>query len=131
MWLGLQQVGRRGCAQMIGDDIALARRLHRRVHEHPELEAFTQDLSISTFRYVPPDMRAGGDEAYLNELNQALLERLQRSGEAFVSNAVIGERYVLRACIVNFHTAARDVDALPEIAARHGREVDAALRQTA
>jgi len=27
VWLGLQQVGRRGCVQMIGDDVALARRL--------------------------------------------------------------------------------------------------------
>lgn len=131
VWLGLQQVGRRGCVQMIGDDIALARRLHRRAREHPELEAFTQDLSITTFRYLPPDLRAGGeDENYLNQLNQALLERLQRSGEAFVSNAVIGGTYVLRACIVNFHTGEADVDALPEIVARLGRAVDAELRES-
>jgi len=83
-----------------------------------------------TFRYLPPDLRAGGeDEDYLNRLNQALLERLQRSGEAFVSNAVIGETYVLRACIVNFHTGEADVDALPEIVARLGRAVDAERRE--
>ncbi|HSH43869.1 MAG TPA: aminotransferase class V-fold PLP-dependent enzyme, partial [Arenicellales bacterium] len=130
VWLGLRQVGRRGCVQMIGDDIALARRLYRRVQEHPELEAFTRDLSIATFRYLPSDLRAGGeDEDYLNQLNQELLERLQRSGEAFVSNAVIGGTYVLRACIVNFHTGEADVDALPEIVARLGRAVDAELRE--
>jgi glutamate/tyrosine decarboxylase-like PLP-dependent enzyme len=132
VWLALEQVGRAGYARMIADDIRLSRRLHARVAAHPELEACTQALSICTFRYIPPDLRAErwavGAEAYLNELNEALLERIQRSGEAFVSNAVVGGRYLLRACIVNFHTSEADVDALPEIVARLGREVDAGLR---
>jgi glutamate/tyrosine decarboxylase-like PLP-dependent enzyme len=131
VWLALRQVGRSGYARMIGDDIRLSERLHARVAAHPELEPVTQALSIATFRYVPPELRGAADgdgAAYLNALNEALLERVQRSGEAFVSNAVIRGRYVLRACIVNFHTGAGDVDALPEIVARLGREVHAALR---
>ncbi|MDZ7843036.1 MAG: aspartate aminotransferase family protein [Gammaproteobacteria bacterium] len=132
VWLALQQVGRRGYVRMIGDDIRLAHRLYDLVAAHDELEAFTRDLSIATFRYVPSYLRseAGTEsgEAYLNRLNQELLERLQRSGEVFVSNAVIGGRYVLRACIVNFHTGAGDIEAVPEIVLRHGRAVDAELR---
>jgi aromatic-L-amino-acid/L-tryptophan decarboxylase len=135
VWLALCQVGREGYVRMIGDDIRLSRRLHERVCEYPELEACTQSLSITTFRYVPLDLRAEldsvGADAYLNELNQALLERIQGSGEAFVSNAVVRGRYLLRACIVNFHTAYADVDALPEIVVRLGREVDAELRASA
>jgi glutamate/tyrosine decarboxylase-like PLP-dependent enzyme len=132
VWLALQQVGRDGYARMIGDDIALAARLFDRMAAHHELEAFTRSLSIATFRYVPPDLRSTAEEprtaAYLNTLNQALLDRIQRSGEAFVSNAVIRDRYVLRACIVNFNTGAADVDALPAIVVRLGREIDAELR---
>jgi hypothetical protein len=71
---------------------------------------------------------AGRHDPYLNALNEALLERIQSSGEAFVSNAVVRGRYLLRACIVNFHTGAADVDALPEIVVRLGREVDARMR---
>jgi glutamate/tyrosine decarboxylase-like PLP-dependent enzyme len=52
------------------------------------------------------------------------LDRVQRSGEAFVSNAVVHGRYVLRACIVNFHTERQDVEALLEIVARLGRKLD-------
>ena len=85
----------------------------------------TQSLSITTFRYVPAELRAKvGDaatERQLDALNERLLDRIQRGGEAFVSNAVIGGRYVLRACIVNFHTGVTDVEALPEIVARIGR----------
>jgi hypothetical protein len=37
----------------------------------------------------------------------------------------VGERFALRACIVNFNTSPEDVDALPELIARWGRELDA------
>src|SRR5512133_1378456 len=105
---------------MIGDDV--------RVGEHAELELFTQSLSITTFRYVPRGLRASlgapDAEAYLDRLNEALLERIQSGGEAFVSNAVIRGRYVLRAFVVHIITMAADVDALSEIVARLGRETD-------
>ena len=53
-----------------------------------------------------------------------LLDRLQRDGEVFVSNAVVAGRYLLRACIVNFHTTRADVEAVPEIVVRVGREIE-------
>ena len=58
---------------------------------------------------------------------QTLLDRLQRRGEVFVSNAVVRGRYLLRACIVNFHTTRTDVEALPEIVATLGRTIDARI----
>jgi glutamate/tyrosine decarboxylase-like PLP-dependent enzyme len=132
VWLALRQVGRDGYVRMIEDDIRLTRKLHAAITEHPELEPFTLALSISTFRYVPRYLRdRRGDErveAYLDALNQELLERIQLSGEAFVSNAVIRGRYLLRACIVNFNTTLVDVEALPEIVARIGRDADAELQ---
>jgi glutamate/tyrosine decarboxylase-like PLP-dependent enzyme len=132
VWLALQQVGREGYVRMISDDIRLSERLHALVGEHPELQALTQGLSITTFRYVPTDLRAerdgGANDTYLNALNQSLLERIQASGDVFVSNAVVGGRYALRPCIVNFNTRDADVEALPAIVARLGREVDTQLR---
>ena len=52
---------------MMADDIALARRCSSLCREEAELEAVTGDLSIATFRYVPPDLERGTDEteAYL------------------------------------------------------------------
>ena len=133
VWLALRQVGRDGYARMIADDIRLSRALHGMVQAEPELQAFTQDLSIATFRYVPTDLSA--DDAtsapYLNDLNAALLTRLQRDGEAYLSNAVIDSIFVLRACIVNFRTTLDDVAALPGYIVRLGRELDATLRPAA
>jgi glutamate/tyrosine decarboxylase-like PLP-dependent enzyme len=127
VWLQLQQAGRKGYARMIGDDIRLAGELYRRAAEHPELQALTLGLSIATFRYVPAAWRAGigkpDVEEKLDGLNRALLERLERGGEAFVSNAIVGGRFALRACIVNFNTRESDVAALPGLVARLGAEL--------
>jgi len=130
VWLGLRQAGRRGLAEMITDDIRLARELHRLVAAHPRLEAWTLGLSITTFRYVPEDLAPGTEaaEEYLNALNEELLHRLKGSGEVFVSNAVVRGTFLLRACIVNFRTTLSHLEALPAIVARHGEAADRALR---
>jgi glutamate/tyrosine decarboxylase-like PLP-dependent enzyme len=133
VWLALRQVGRAGYLKMIGDDILLARYLHQLLAQHPEFEATTQSLSITTFRYVPPDLRPqlGSEkvEKYLNQLNQNLLTAVEKGGEAFLSNALIAGKFVLRACIVNFHTSLGDIEALPLLLSRLGKEADTALRR--
>jgi len=133
IWLALRQVGREGYARMIGDDMRLAKALFELAAAHPDLQAFRQGLSIATFRYVPRDLQPGEKEVeeYLNELNCELLVRLQKSGEAFLTNAVIDGAFVLRACIVNFRTSLADIRALPGIVARLGDEADAVLRPKA
>ena len=131
VWMGLKQVGRQGYIDMISDDIQLAQRLYSLVEGNENLEAITQNLSITTFRYKPTNHEGDSAtlESYLNKLNEELLTRLQSSGEAFLSNAVIGGKFCLRACIVNFRTSLSDIEALPEIIARIGGEVDLAMRQ--
>ncbi len=123
VWLAIRQVGRDGYREMIAEDIRLARRLFEVADMHPELDAVTCELSITTFRYVPAgvDPNDPTKTAYLNDLNKRLLVELQRGGEVFLSNAVIDGRYVLRGCIVNFRTAEQDVVAIPEIVAGYGR----------
>jgi aromatic-L-amino-acid/L-tryptophan decarboxylase len=130
VWLGILQAGREGYVRSIREDIALARALDGAVRSHPELEPGPGGLSIATFRYVPAELRDESVAAadYLDELNRELGVRLQAGGEAFVSNAVVGGRYLLRACIVNFRTRRSDVEALPGIVARIGRAVHAELR---
>ena len=132
VWLALQQVGAEGYRKMIRDDCSLAAAIAEAVAAHPEFEPGTLELSIATFRYVPADLRArvgeDGVERYLDALNRTLLDRSQRAGDVFVSNAVIGGKYLLRACIVNFHTSAADARAVPDLLAPLGRRIDAELR---
>jgi aromatic-L-amino-acid decarboxylase len=132
VWLALQQVGLEGYAQMISDDIRLARELYDLIPNYPELERLTHSLSIATFRYVPPGFGNRAEEekvaSYLNELNLELLTRLQNGGEFYLSNAVVHGKFALRACIVNFRTSLADIEALLPFVVKCGGEVDAALR---
>jgi glutamate/tyrosine decarboxylase-like PLP-dependent enzyme len=132
VWLQLKQVGREGYVTMIEDDIELARRFHDITRERPLLEAFGHGLSISTYRFVPADLSDRSTEpevaAYLNELNQEIQARMDVGGEAFVSNAVLGDVYALRMCVVNFRTTLGDVRRLADISESLGLETDAELR---
>lgn len=134
VWLAFRHVGAAGYRQMIADDIHLSRSMAQAVSHHEELQLVTQGLSITTFRYVPRDLRLKlGDaevERYLDNVNRELLDRVQHGGETFVSNAVVDGHYLLRACIVNFHTTRADVEAVPNIVARIGNVVDAEVRRT-
>lgn len=115
---------------MIAEDIRLAKTLYQRAETHPELEACSHSLSITTFRYVPRDLKEGKEatEIYLNDLNKALVEQFHTSPEAFLSNAVINDKYVMRMCIVNFRTSIEDIEALPDIVVTMGRQLDRQLR---
>jgi glutamate/tyrosine decarboxylase-like PLP-dependent enzyme len=133
IWLGFQQSGASGYRRMISDDIDLAHKLHEFVGKQELLEQGTVSLSISTFRFVPADLRRrAADDAlvtdYLNELNARIATALRLGGRAFVSNAHIGDRFFLRACIVNFRTTLADVQALPELIVGLGRDLDKRIR---
>ena len=129
VWLSLRQVGKNGYIKMIYDNINLSRYLYQIIEQQPDLQTTSQSLSITTFRYVPSDINLNTESTddYLNELNQKLLDRLNDSGEAYVSNAMINGKFVLRACIVNFRTTRADVESLPKIVVRIGKEIASEL----
>ncbi len=131
VWMALQQVGRTGYVQMIYEDIELSQLLFEEAQKHQELEAVTQNLSITTLRYTPMDdlKTERIDETYLNTLNEKLLNVLQQGGEVFLSNAVVGGKYCLRACIVNYRTSKKDILEIIEIIVREGRKVHEGLQK--
>jgi aromatic-L-amino-acid/L-tryptophan decarboxylase len=108
----------------------LAQALFARISQYAELDALTQSLSITTFRFVPTDLNSGDEKAanYLDKLNLELLTRLQSSGEAYLSNAVVHGKFALRACIVNFRTSLADIEALLPIVVRIGKSLDLEMR---
>jgi glutamate/tyrosine decarboxylase-like PLP-dependent enzyme len=127
VWLSLLAHGEDAYARRIAHDAELARLMGELVQEHPELELATPvALSICCFRYVPPDVRL--DDDYLDRLNERLMTELQVDGRAYLSNAILRGRFVLRACIVNFRTEASDVEATLETVVEIGRKLDAEMR---
>ena len=123
IWVSLLAHGWNAYERRIAHDVELAKYLFERASEVPDLECIGPEpqLSIACFRYVPRALR--GDESaepYLNRLNERLMSELQLGGRVFPSNAVIGGRFAIRACIVNFRTEAADIDALLQQAVEIG-----------
>ena len=116
---------------MISEDVELSKLLFEKSENHPELEAVSQNLSITTFRYIPLDhVKNHNDKnVYLNTLNEEIVNNLQTGGEVFLSNAIVNEKYCLRACIVNFRTSNKDIEEIIEIVLKTGRKTHANLKK--
>ena len=44
------------------------------------------------------------------KLNEHIMERVQKGGRAYLSNATVNGHFALRACITNFRTTKTDID---------------------
>ena len=109
VWLTLQYYGTRRIAEAISDDISLAAYLGELVSKAEDFELLAPvELSICCFRYVPPGAKLS--DAELNRLNERVMERVQKDGRAYLSNATVKGRFALRACITNFRTTKADID---------------------
>ncbi|MDX6694162.1 MAG: aromatic-L-amino-acid/L-tryptophan decarboxylase [Blastocatellia bacterium] len=120
IWLMLRYYGARRVSASVAEDNRLAAYLAARVNEADDFELLAPvELSICCFRYLPPGVfgkleRASETEraaldARLNKLNERIMHLVQRGGRAYLSNASLGGRYSLRACITNFRTTRADL----------------------
>jgi len=125
VWLALQQIGKNGYVKLIREDIELSKYFYELAEKHSELKPITQNLSITTLRYIPENFEEQGEkgETYLNSLNEALLDELQKGGEMFLSNAIVVNKYCMRTCIVNFRTSKIDIEECINIIVKEGRKI--------
>ena len=109
LWLSLRYHGLAAFRESIAGNIAQARRLAALVDAEPRLERLAEvPLSAVCFRWT------GGDPSTLDDANAAILDRVNRRGRVYLSNATVQGRFALRACITNHRTTDADVDAVVE-----------------
>lgn len=108
LWLSLRYHGLNAFRESIRKDIRQARRLAHEIQQEPELELIAAgDLSAVCFRYRGRNSRSMKD---LDRLNVELLSAVVKRGRVYLSNASVGGKFCLRACIVNHRTKDSDVD---------------------
>lgn len=122
VWLTLKYYGAQRIAGAIAGDIAMANYMAECVAADSQLELLAPvQLSICCFRQVPARLRreieaAATDaeraavEAKINRVNEQIMYRVQRGGQAYLSNAMLRGKFALRACIINFRTTRADID---------------------
>jgi len=108
VWMTMKQFGLAGHRRAVEENIALARYLADQVRQSRDLELLASGLSIVCFRYVGSEASQSSETT--DTLNRRLLEQLQLGGETFLTSTEIDGRFVLRACIVNYHSSRDDVE---------------------
>jgi glutamate/tyrosine decarboxylase-like PLP-dependent enzyme len=114
LWLSLRYHGMDAFRRAIRADLRHAQLLAQQIDASADLELCAPvALSAVCFRYRPKVPAPGSDR-----LNAAILKRVVERGRVYLSNATLGERFVLRACFVNHRTTEADVaQIVPEVLA--------------
>jgi aromatic-L-amino-acid/L-tryptophan decarboxylase len=99
LWAVLRCYGREGLQARIREAVRLAELFESWVRGEPDWELCApRHFSLVCFRHL------GGDE-----VNEAIVEDVNRSGELFLSHTRLDERYVLRLAVGNERTSEADV----------------------
>jgi aromatic-L-amino-acid/L-tryptophan decarboxylase len=139
LWWVLRSYGVSGIRARLADALTLTRGLEARVDADPDFQRLSSSpFGLVCLRAFPRDLQAAfplatADEqaralAYLARLNDAILEQINTSGQAFLSHSVLREGYTLRVSIGNIRTEARHIDVLWRALQRAGGALDATLR---
>ncbi len=116
LWFVLRYYGREGLAQIIRSHVGWAQDLATQIDAHPSFER-TAPTPFSTvcFRYKGTD-----------EENRQILERVNASGQIFLSHTVLRGQYSLRLAIGNMQTTRDHVQLAWELVQAASREPIAA-----
>ncbi|HLH43870.1 MAG TPA: pyridoxal-dependent decarboxylase [Bryobacteraceae bacterium] len=102
LWFVLRYYGREGIEKILREHMRIARELAAWIRGDPHFElAAPVRFSLVCFRFRGTD-----------EQNRRLLDRVNATGEAFLSGAELNGRFILRLAIGNIGTAEADVEAV-------------------
>ena len=108
MWLPLQLLGVKPFRASLEEKILLCRYFYDRIQELDFEVGPYPELSVMTYRYIPPH----GDA---NAFNARLTDLIRRDGRVFISSTTIEGVFWLRLAILNFRTHKRHIDLALEV----------------
>ena len=122
VWLSIKVFGLDAFRRTIRRSMELARRAEERIRESQVLELLSPaSLGVVCFRFRPPTEDPGPEE--LEALNEAIQDRIVRSGFAMLASTRIRGSYSLRFCIMNYRCRWEHVRETLERIEHHGREL--------
>jgi aromatic-L-amino-acid decarboxylase len=128
MWMLLRYFGFAGLRARVAEHIEWAQELARWVDAEPDAERLAPaPFSTVCFRWRPGDLLGRESEpavaARLDAVNEALLARINETGEVFLSHTRLSGRFALRIAIGNLHSERRHVARAWELVRTLGPEV--------
>ena len=120
IWMALNFMGRAGYAAVIERQIRLTDYLATQLNNLPDFKTVSPvETAVSCFKFLPASsMQMSGVEQ--DQLQQKLQQKIERSGEAWITTTVLNGRRALRVNINSFLTEQRHIDDLLELLVRMG-----------
>jgi len=123
LWMALKFMGRRGYEIVIERQISLTQYLASRLDESSEFQRLGEvETAVCCFKFLPETVRdaTGADQ---DRLQMRLQQRIERSGQAFITTTVLHGRRAMRVNINSFLTERRHVDDLLELLKSESKKV--------
>src|SRR6185503_5146683 len=126
LWMAWKFLGRNGYAQLIEKQIALTEYLADALDGLPDFARLGNvETAVCCFKFLPAAARSQ-DGNYQDRLQQHLQQRIEKSGEAWITTTVLHGRRALRVNINSFLTETRHVNELISLLQRESLQ---ALRE--
>ncbi len=120
LWMCFKFMGKRGYSQTVDRHIELTEYLASRLAALPDFEHLGEvETAVCCFRYLPERVRAMPPRDQ-DDVQQALQQRIEKSGEAFFPSTILHGRRALRVNINSYLTEQRHVDDLVELLVTEG-----------
>lgn len=125
VWMTVKTFGARRLREVLDQCLDLAEYGAQLFARSPRIEILAApQLAIFAFRYLPERIPGSDRETFLNRLNERLQDRIIAGRELMISSTRLGERFVLRFCVLNDRTRREDVRAALDLILNYGREVE-------
>ena len=123
LWMCFKFMGKSGYAETTERHIELTEYLAERLDAISDFERVGEiETAVCCFRYLPPSVRALRPDEQ-DAVQQALQQRIEKSGKAFFPSTILHGRRALRGNINSYLTKRRHVDDLVELLRTEGESV--------
>lgn len=120
LWMCFKFMGRRGYSKTVERHIELTKYLAARLDALLDFDRVGEvETAVCCFRYLPDRVRAMSLKQQ-DDLQQALQQRIEKSGKAFFPSTILHGRRTLRVNINSYLTEQRHVDDLIELLVSEG-----------
>src|SRR3990170_826734 len=132
LWMVIRYFGGEGLAARIREHIRLGHLFASWVDAHPDFERLAPTpFSVVCFRARPTDLPVGPEgerDAYLDALNERLLDAVNATGRAYLSHTRLRGRFALRLAVGNLRTTEAHVQTAWDLLQEHAARLHAAGR---
>lgn len=113
LWFVIRSFGVEGIIDHLREHCRLARALASWIDADKDFERIAPvPFSVVCFRYHPKNI---ADEAELERLNARIVDRINATGEVFLSHTKLGGKYTIRVAIGNLSTTEKHIERLWEL----------------